>query len=187
MALVQCAEIYGPLLNDRLLLWMCRRRGGNWKPEYCLYLSLIPQAVILPIAFGIIGVSLQYHPHCMVLALGVFLVNFCGISLLPIVSNYMAESSTNHASEANTIMSFYRLILGLFVPFFIDGWEARVGAGCVFGMMAFFARVCVFLYCDIGVQRCHGSAILFRVSEAVRRGCQYDQSSSGEGTLMERI
>ena len=135
---VICAEIYGVLLNDRLPLWMCRRQGGNWKPEYRLYPSLIPQAVMLPIAFGIIGASLQYHLHYMVLALGVFLVNFCDISALPIISNYVVESFTYHPSEANTIMSFYRLILGLFVPFFIDGWEDRVGAGWVFGMMAFF-------------------------------------------------
>ena len=69
----------------------------------------------------------------------VFLFNCCDIFVLPIISNYVGESFTNYPSEANTIMSFYRLILGLFVPFFIDGWEARVGAGWVFGMMAFFA------------------------------------------------
>ena len=134
-----CAEIYGVLLNDRLPLWMCRRRGGNWKPEYRLYPSLIPHAIVLPIGFGIIGASLQYHLHYMVLALGVFLVNFCDFALVPIVSNYVVESFTNHPSEANTIMSFYRLILGLFVPFFIDDWEASIGVGWVFGMMAFFA------------------------------------------------
>ncbi len=27
------AEVYGMLLNDRLPLLMCRRRGRNWKPH----------------------------------------------------------------------------------------------------------------------------------------------------------
>lgn len=133
---------------------------------YRLYPSLTPQAMMLPIAFGIIGASLQYRLHYMVLALGVFLFNCCGISVLPIISNYVMESFTNHPSEANTIMSFYRLILGLFVPFFIDGWKTRVGAGWVFGMMAFFAVCAIFVYSDIGLETRHYSATLFRVSEA---------------------
>lgn len=135
---VIAAESYGFLLNDRLPLWMCKRQGGIWKPEYRLFPSLIPQAFILPIALGLTGASLQYHLHYMVLALAVFMVEFCDFSLLPIVINYVVESFTEHASEAYTIMNFYRVILGLLVPFFINPWEASVGPGWVFGMMAFF-------------------------------------------------
>lgn len=37
------------------------------------------------------------------------------------------------------MLNFFRLILGLAVPFFVDPWVAKVGTGWVFGMMAFFA------------------------------------------------
>lgn len=136
---VGVAYLYGGFANDRVPLWMCRRRnGGIWKPELRLYPLLVPPFIILPIALGIFGAALQYHLHYMVLALAVFLINFCEIALVPVVINYVVESFTQHPAEVTTILNFYRLILGLAVPFFIDGWEARVGPGWVFGMMAFF-------------------------------------------------
>ncbi|KAL1965537.1 hypothetical protein VTN77DRAFT_5620 [Rasamsonia byssochlamydoides] len=133
------AKGYGMLCNDRVSLWFCRRyRGGLWKPEYRLYPLLVPPAVILPIALGLFGAGFRYHLHYMVLALAIFLINFCEIALVPMTINYVAECFTGHAAEVTTVPNLFPLILGIAIPFFIDPWEARVRPGWVFGMMAFF-------------------------------------------------
>lgn len=133
------AAVYDAAFNDRVPLWTCKRFGGGvWKPEYRLYPLLVPQLVLLPVGLGLFGAALQYHLHFMVLAFADFLIIFCEHVLAPVIINYVVENFTRHAAEATAVLNFYRLVLGLCVPFFIDGWEGAVGGpGWVFGMMAF--------------------------------------------------
>ena len=46
------------LLNDRVPLWISRRRGGAWHLEYRLYPILLIAAAS-PIGFGIFGAGIQ--------------------------------------------------------------------------------------------------------------------------------
>lgn len=139
---IASAEVYGMFSNDRVPLWFCRRyRAGVWKPESRLYPLLFIPTVILPIRLGIFGAALQYHLHYMVLALGIFLINFCEIAPIPVTITYVVECFINLAPEVETALNFFRLILGLVVPFFINPRLARVGPGWVFGMMSFFTLV----------------------------------------------
>jgi hypothetical protein len=133
------AQIYGHFVTDRLPLWLCKRAGGNWKPEYRLHCLWFPAVVGLPIGLGLYGATLQYHLHYMVLATAFFLIQISVFSIVPVVVTYLAECNAGRASEAATILNLYRLAFGVTIPFFIFDWEAKVGAGWVFGMCAFFA------------------------------------------------
>ncbi len=133
------AELTSYAANDRLPLWICKSRGGTWKPEYRLQCLWIPGLLLLPIGLGIFGASLEYHLHYMVLALGAFLVTVGAMALVPTTTNYVCECFVDHTTEAACIMGFYRLIFGLTVPFFIDPWIAAVGVGWVFGIAAFLS------------------------------------------------
>ena len=126
--------------NDRVPLWACRRFGrGVWKPEFRLYPLLITPLVLLPTGLGLFGASLKYHLHFMVLALGDFTIIFAEHVLAPVIINYVVEGFTHHAAEVTAVLNFYRFVLGIIIPFFINEWEAAVfGPGWVFGMMAFF-------------------------------------------------
>lgn len=115
------AEVLGLSLNDRVPLSMCRRHGnGVWKAEYRLYPLIMPPLVLVPLSLGIIGAALQYHLHYMVLALGVFLLQFAESFMVPIVNNYVAECFIDHAQEVSAALNFYRTILGLTVTFFVS-------------------------------------------------------------------
>ena len=92
----------------------------------------------------------------MVLALGTFLIFFAETALVPIAINYVVESFEGHAPEATTALNFYRLALGIVIPFFIDPWEAAVSVGWVFGMQAFFTLLAC---CLIAVLMWKGPAI----------------------------
>lgn len=154
---VFAAEGYSMVLNDRIPLWYCRRyRHGVWKPEHRLYPLLLPQVVLLPISLRLFGAGLQYHLHYMVLALALFLITFCEIALLPGTINYVAECFTGYAAEVTTVLNFFRLIMGIAIPFSIDPWETRVGPGWVFGMMAFFS---LFAFSLMGLLALRGEAI----------------------------
>ena len=56
--LILC-QICGVLLNDRVPLWMSRRRGGAWHLEYRFYPILLVAAAS-PIGFGIFGAGIQH-------------------------------------------------------------------------------------------------------------------------------
>ena len=142
---VLSALMYGVLVNDRLPIAISERRGHSWKPEYRLYPLLLPSVFLLPVGLGLFGASLQYHLHYMVLALATFLIVFSVNTLTPVMINYVVESFTGYAAEATTIMTFYRLILGLLVPFFVEEWEERITVGWTFGMMACFSFICSFI------------------------------------------
>lgn len=58
-------------------------------------------------------------------------------ALVPVVTNYVNECFTGHAQEVTTALNFYRLILGLTVPFYISPWVAAVGVGRTFGMSTY--------------------------------------------------
>ena len=133
------AQIYGHFLNDWLPLWLSRRYGGVWKPEYRLHTLWLPSLILLPIGLGIFGVALEYHTHYMVLALGVFLITFSAMLSVPVTVNYVMECFRQHSLETSAIMGAYRLTFGLAVPFFVTPWEKAVGIGWVFGMAAFFS------------------------------------------------
>lgn len=132
---VLCAAAYGVAFNDRLPLWMCRRRGGIWKPEHRLYPVLFPPLIMVPLALGLFGATLQYHLHWGVLAFAFFMINTSEGILLPPVVNYITECFVQHSTEVFVILNFYRFILGSTVPFFIDSWMHEVGVGWVFGSM----------------------------------------------------
>ncbi|KAK5268368.1 hypothetical protein LTR96_006075 [Exophiala xenobiotica] len=134
-----CGNLYGLFFADKLPLWICKRAGGIWRPEYRLHALWIPSLVGLSIGLGCFGAALQYHLHYMVAALGNFLLNFSSNVAVPVIVNYEVECFTKYPVEAATIMNFYRTIFGIAIPFFIDPWEAAVGTGWVFGMMAFFS------------------------------------------------
>ncbi|RAL08486.1 polyamine transporter [Aspergillus homomorphus CBS 101889] len=134
------AEMWGYLFNDRIALWVCRTRAnGVWTPECRLHTLWIPSLFILPIGLGIVGSSLQYHLHYMVLALGAYLITFASMSSVPAAVTYAIECVAAQPTEVAAFMGAYRLSLGLVIPFFINEWVARVGFGWVYGMMAFFS------------------------------------------------
>ena len=164
-------QLYGLSFNDRLPLWVCRRSGGVWKPEFRLHALWLPSLIGLNIGLGLFGAALQYHLHWIVAAIGNFLLNVSSNVAVPVIVNYEVECFTKYPVEAATIMNFYRTIFGIAIPFFIDGWEANVGVGWVFGMMAF---VSIAAFCLI--------IVLILAGHQIRHYFHSDILSSEEGT-----
>lgn len=135
------AQLYAFAFNDRIPLWRCRKSGGVWRPEFRLYPLLFTPMVLSPVALGLFGVSLEKHYHFMVLAFSVFIMNIADVICLPIVNAYVVECFVDYAAEVTTILTFYRLIFGLCISFFLPAWTAAVGINWTYGMMAFFVII----------------------------------------------
>lgn len=134
---IACAEVCGLLFNDKIPLWVARRRGGEWHPEYRLANTLVP-SILLPIGLGVWGAGLEYHLHYMVLALASFLIWFSALLALPVCCNYVVECFVQNPIECTVSINFYRLLFGLISVFITTQWEDAVGVGWVWGMGAFF-------------------------------------------------
>lgn len=130
------AQVYGYFFNDKVPLWLARRRGSTWHTEYRLANTILP-SIILPIGLGIYGAGLEYHLHFMVLALGSFLIWFGALLALPVCYNYIIECFLHHPVEASVSLNAYRVSFGLMSVFIVTQWEAAVGLGWMWGMGAF--------------------------------------------------
>lgn len=136
---ILAAQFYGHFANDRIPLWICRRNDGIWQPEYRLHTLWLPGLVVLPIALGLYGVSLEYHLHYMGLALANFLGGFATNAIIRVTVNYVIECVKGHESESAAIMGLYRLAFSLTMPCFIPAWIDKLGFGWCLGMAAFFS------------------------------------------------
>ncbi|CAG8974860.1 hypothetical protein HYALB_00000475 [Hymenoscyphus albidus] len=134
---VVVAQVVGYLLGDRIPLWVSRRNGNIWHPEYRLWNMFLP-ALLGPVGFGLYGAGVQYHLHYMVMALGFFFVIFASTMSVPVCLNYVVECFLDSANEAAIIMNCYRLAFAIALGFFVFPWEEKVGEGWTFGMVAFF-------------------------------------------------
>lgn len=147
-----CGQFYGLVVNDRIPLFLWRRAKAAapadkvvlWRPEYRLHTAWVPGLVFLPVGIGLVGASLEYHYHFMVLALGSFLTTCGGPSAVSISVNYAVETFKMHPQEVGAVMNVYRLALGLAAPFIFESWTAAVGIGWVWGMMGMLS-LAVFL------------------------------------------
>jgi hypothetical protein len=75
----------------------------------------------------------------MLIAFSVFLVTVGSFSCVPIIANYLVECFINFPMEAAMSSTFFRIVWGLTVPFYINEWVDAVGIGWCYGMMAFFS------------------------------------------------
>ena len=156
------AELLGLLLDDSIPLWITRRRGGIWRPEYRLAPLILP-GIVTPIGFAIYGSALQYafpptqsipshttfisndssfcryhHPPA-ILALGQFLSQFGAKISIPILVNYAIECFVDHAVETAVAMNTWRLVLSVTLPFSATSWLDLTGPGWLFGTGAFLS------------------------------------------------
>lgn len=133
------AFIWGHTMSDRLPLWITKRQGGVWRPEYRLHALWLPSLIIAPIGLGLFGAGLQHHLSWGTLAAGSLLVTIGDLAMLPVGVNYICECFREYPAEASIVLNMYRLAFGLSITFFIDEWVADVGTGWVYGTMAFMS------------------------------------------------
>ncbi|KAL2414720.1 hypothetical protein ABEF95_002676 [Exophiala dermatitidis] len=135
---VFASQLYCHFVNDRLALKICVHRGGTWKPEYRLHALWFPSLSLYPTSLGLVGATLYYHLHFMVLAFAVFLTAIASISGVSVVLSYLVECFTDHPNEVAVVVNLYRLVFGIAVTFFIFPWSDAMGINWAYGMMAFF-------------------------------------------------
>jgi hypothetical protein len=97
--------------------------------------------ILSPVALSIFGAALKHHYHYMVLAFSIFMLNVADVICLPVINAYIVECFVDYAAEITTILTFYRLVFGLCVSFFLPVWTETVGIGWAYGMMAFFVII----------------------------------------------
>ncbi|EXJ71091.1 uncharacterized protein A1O5_06084 [Cladophialophora psammophila CBS 110553] len=135
---VFASQIYCHFVNDQLALRMCAHHGGTWKPGYRLHALWFPSLFLYPVSLGLVGATLFYHLHFIVLAFAVFLTTIASISGVSVVLSYLVECFTDHPNEVAVVVNFYRFVFGIAVTFFILPWSGALGINWAYGMMAFF-------------------------------------------------
>lgn len=148
--------IYGHFLSDRIPMWLVRRNKGLWKPEYRLYALWPTNFILMPLGLGLVGITMHYKLHWIVLAIGHVFVTIGSMIPIPVTVNYICECFRSHTTEATLVLNSMRLFLGLSINFYINPWADEVGLGWVYGMMGFFS---LFAFCFLIVLMVAGHRI----------------------------
>ncbi|KAH8898683.1 MFS general substrate transporter [Thozetella sp. PMI_491] len=167
------SQFYGQLVSDKIPLWLCARRGGEWIPELRLHVLWLPGLFMSPIGLALIGCAMQYHLHWIVMGFGSLFVTFAALQSVPVTMNYVAECFRTHTTAGTIALLSMRQLLGLTITFYITPWTAAVGVGWVYGMMAFFS-VFAFLFIVVLMWKGH----------AIRAASPFSTSVSEEGTTV---
>ena len=156
--------IYTQLVSDHVPLWICKRQGGKWKPEYRLQCMWLPGLVLLPIGLGLFGAAVKHHWSPGILPLSYFMTTFGANATTSIITNYLAECFLHFPAECGIILSGYRLVFGLATGFFIQPWVEKVGIAWTSGIAAFisifaFLFIVVVLWKGPSIRRMHVTAL----------------------------
>ena len=130
--------MYSTFLGDRLPLYLCKRNGGVWKPEYRLAPLWLPCLVLLPLGYILSGLGLANHWNLALVGFGMVSSTTGAVMVLSPLLAYLSECFLDYGSEANILGIIARLSWGLALPFFIFKWEAATGLKWMFGMIAIF-------------------------------------------------
>ncbi|TVY26801.1 putative MFS-type transporter protein [Lachnellula hyalina] len=136
--------VYGQFVSDRIPLWIAKRHGGVWKPEYRLHALWLTNFFMMPVGLGLVGAALMYKLHWVVFALGQIFVTIGSMVSIPVTVNYIAECFRSHTVEATIPVNSMRLFLGLSINFYATQWIAKTNIGWFYGMMAFFSLFAFF-------------------------------------------
>jgi hypothetical protein len=129
-------------LGDRLPLWLYKRNGGTWKPEYRLVSLLLPCLVLFPIGYVVMGISLARHYNLAILGLAASFLAGATVLVTGSLIAYLTETFLRYRSEANVTANLTRLALAIAIPFFVFPWEEKVGLEWMFGMIGIFQWAC---------------------------------------------
>ena len=126
--------VTGPL-SDSLIIWLSKRHGGIFEPEFRLWLFVFP-TIFVPVGLILWGLGSASHVQWvgLLFALG-FLAfqNACGAS---ITVTYLVDSYREVAGDALTTLIIVRNLMSFAVSYGINPWNEGMGTKRAFGLAA---------------------------------------------------
>jgi MFS family permease len=119
-------SVYGGWFNDKTIIWLSRRNGGQYEPEMRLY-GLIPANLTLTIGLFLFGLPIAHGVHWMVPTLGFAIIMFGFGSSGAIVLTYLLDSYKNIVADAFIGVIVVRNVFGMIMVFAQTPWIEKVG------------------------------------------------------------
>ena len=144
--------IFAGVSADRFAVWMARRKGGIFEPEYRLWMAVVP--ILLHTGGSILfGSGAQHGVHWIGLAFGlVFMVGMFPVGAA-LAINYIVDSYRECAGDAMVTMILLRNSMGFGFSYAITPWIERSGVQNTYiaiGFLGMFFWGLSFLYILIG-------------------------------------
>lgn len=135
-------SFYCGLFGDWLITYLAKKNGGIYEPEMRLYPLALPLITMLPGAV-MFGVCLERGKHWILPAVGIGLFSFGMGALGDATFTFCIDSYRELTGEAFVMISFWRNVVSIGIPFAIAPWE-QMGVGnmhIVLGVIQFALTV----------------------------------------------
>ncbi|CZR67587.1 related to HOL1, putative substrate-H+ antiporter [Phialocephala subalpina] len=137
------AAPYSGSLSDWSIIWLSKRNGGVYEPEYRLYLAVFP-ALVGPAGLFLYGFALAHDAHWVVPMAGVALYGFSQASIQALSLTYLMDSYEEILGDALVGVCFVRNAIAAAIVFAVSPWIVGMGMYSTFvllGLVALFVML----------------------------------------------
>jgi MFS family permease len=152
--------VFAGVSADRFAVWMSRRKGGIFEPEYRLWMAVLP-VVLHPAGCILFGVGANHGVHWVGLAFGLAFI----VGTFPIGSaiaiNYIIDSYREVSGSGLVTMICIRNAMGFGFSYGVTPWIAATGVQNTYiavGFIGMFFWALSFLFIVIGKKTRKASA-----------------------------
>ncbi|KAL6246597.1 hypothetical protein RBB50_006835 [Rhinocladiella similis] len=152
--------IFAGVCADRFAVWMSRRKGGIFEPEYRLWMAVVP-LILHPLGCILIGVGAKHEVHWIGIAFGLAFV----VGTFPIGSaiaiNYIIDSYREISGDGLVTMICIRNTMGFGFGYAVTPWIQASGVQNTYiavGFIGMFFWGLSFLFILIGKKTRKASA-----------------------------
>lgn len=152
--------VFAGVSADRFAVWMSKRKGGIFEPEYRLWMALVP-LVLHPAGCILFGVGASHGVHWVGLAFGLALI----VGTFPIGSaiaiNYIIDSYREVSGNGLVTMICIRNAMGFGFSYGVTPWISATGVQNTYiavGFIGMFFWGLSFLFIVIGKKSRKASA-----------------------------
>ncbi|KAG5360670.1 putative MFS-type transporter [Yarrowia sp. B02] len=129
-------SFFGGWVNDKTIIWLSKRNGGVYEPEFRLY-SLLLANLTLTAGVFMFGISIARGTHWMVPTVGFAIITFGFGSSGTIIVTYLLDCYEKIVADAFIGVIVVRNALAMVIIFCLGPWVDRIGlqnvyitAGC---------------------------------------------------------
>ena len=114
-------SLYSALISDPLAVWLSRRNGGIYEPEYRLYAPIL-SAIASPVGVLVYGLSVAAGAHWAVPCVGIALQAFSSAGLSHGMLTYVIDAYPEVTGDGLVAVTFVRNMISTIVVFASTAW-----------------------------------------------------------------
>lgn len=116
---------FGGYFADKTVAVIEKRKGSRTPEDR--WWALIPMLPVSLLSLTVFGASIEYKWHWIVMLVFGSVYFFALTAATGVIATYVMETYLERSMDTQSVFTFWRMLWGFAVPFFVMQWAARIG------------------------------------------------------------